>query len=689
MQNTNRKVFDNLVSRTKIYLVIIFLLLLFISIQFNNLILPSILIFAAIIGYTYFANNKRKSEISETLQDLTLTVDSTAKSSLINSPFPLLILETNGNIVWKSSSFVTEFQHIDVNDYIDELVYDIKAQIENEKQVNKDKTIQKQIKIDKKIYRVYGKFVNSRNKEKKNKKEYMMVLYFLDETEKCKLQEEYENSKTCIGMIMVDNYEETFQLLESEEVAQCKAEIDKYIYEWINKWDGVLVKSERDRYICFFEQRHLKAIKEDKFSILDKIKEIDLKSKVQLTLSIAISNEGATQKDKYKSVTTAMDIVLGRGGDQAVIRENDIYKFFGGRTQEVERRTKVKARVVAHALENLIQESSKVLIMGHTNPDIDALGSAMGMYRFVKNMNKNGYIIDSENASALDSFKEVLAKEEEYEDVLISKEVALENIDEDTLLIVVDTHKKNYVESEEILEKCPKVVIIDHHRRSADFIENATLMFQEVYASSAAELVTELLQYATQKVDLKTIEAESLYAGIMMDTKNFTFKTGVRTFEAAAYLRRCGVDIIRVKKWFQSDLESFNKIADIVKRAEIVNDTIAISINKEKTKDASIVCAKAADELLTISDITASFVLGYMEDKRICISGRSIGDINVQVILEKLRRRRTYYPCRSTSRRNDNGRSKTRTNNKNKWILYRNITIKIATVPGLNGNKLP
>lgn len=666
MQNTNRKVFDNLVSRTKIYLVIIFLLLLFISIQFNNLILPSILIFAAIIGYTYFANNKRKSEISETLQDLTLTVDSTAKSSLINSPFPLLILETNGNIVWKSSSFVTEFQHIDVNDYIDELVYDIKAQIENEKQVNKDKTIQKQIKIDKKIYRVYGKFVNSRNKEKKNKKEYMMVLYFLDETEKCKLQEEYENSKTCIGMIMVDNYEETFQLLESEEVAQCKAEIDKYIYEWINKWDGVLVKSERDRYICFFEQRHLKAIKEDKFSILDKIKEIDLKIKVQLTLSIAISNEGATQKDKYKSVTTAMDIVLGRGGDQAVIRENDIYKFFGGRTQEVERRTKVKARVVAHALENLIQESSKVLIMGHTNPDIDALGSAMGMYRFVKNMNKNGYIIDSENAAALDSFKEVLAKEEEYEDVLISKEVALENIDEDTLLIVVDTHKKNYVESEEILEKCPKVVIIDHHRRSADFIENATLMFQEVYASSAAELVTELLQYATQKVDLKTIEAESLYAGIMMDTKNFTFKTGVRTFEAAAYLRRCGVDIIRVKKWFQSDLESFNKIADIVKRAEIVNDTIAISINKEKTKDASIVCAKAADELLTISDITASFVLGYMEDKRICISGRSIGDINVQVILEKLRRRRTYYPCRSTSRRNDNGRSKTRTNNKNK-----------------------
>ena len=368
---------------------------------------------------------------------------------------------------------------------------------------------------------------------------------------------------------------------------------------------------------------------------MDQIKEINLKSKVQLTLSIAISNEGETQKEKYKSAQAAMDIVLGRGGDQAVVRENDIYKFFGGRAQEVEKRTKVKARVVAHALENLIKESSKVMIMGHTNPDIDAMGSALGVYRLVKSLKKNGYIITSEFSSALESFLENLNEDEEYEDVLISKEVALENIDEDTLVIVVDTHKRNFVEAEEILNKCDKIVVIDHHRRSADFIENATLLFQEVYASSAAELVTELLQYAEVNVDLKTIEAESLYAGIMMDTKNFTFKTGVRTFEAAAYLRRCGVDIIRVKKWFQSDLEGFNKIADIVKKAEVVNQTIAISTYKGKEKDSSIICAKAADELLTISDITASFVLGYLGDK-ICISGRSIGDVNVQVILEKL-----------------------------------------------------
>ena len=265
----------------------------------------------------------------------------------------------------------------------------------------------------------------------------------------------------------------------------------------------------------------------------------------------------------------------------------------------------------------------------------DSIGSCLGIYRLSKSLNTNAYIVVSDEAESISIFKEEIEKDPEYEDIIINKEVAIENIDEDTLLVIVDTHKTTYVDAPELLEKVQNIVIIDHHRRSTDYIENATLMFQEVYASSAAELVTELLQYAEVKVDLKTIEAESLYAGIMMDTKNFTFKTGVRTFEAAAYLRRCGIDIIRVKKWFQSDLKSFNTIAGIVKKAEIVNDTIAISTYEKKTKDASIICAKAADELLTISDITASFVLGKLGDK-VCISGRSIGDINVQVILEKL-----------------------------------------------------
>lgn len=631
MQNNTRNFFEQFISRTKIYLAIIFILLLFICIEDRKWILPAILLYILVVIYAIFTDKKRKNQISESLQDLTITVDSAAKTSLINSPFPLVILESTGKIIWKSSKFVQEFTNCDMNQYLKEFIYDIQQEIDNKKD-SKDKSIIMQTQIENKTYKVYGRFVNSR---KVNKTNYTIILYFIDVTENIKLQKEYNDSKSCVGILMIDNYEENMQLMDGEEKPQITAEIDKCVYEWANETNGILIKSDRDRYIYIFEQRYLEQVKNDKFSVLDKVKDIKNKANVQFTLSIAISNEGDTDKEKYKSAQLAMDVILGRGGDQAVIRENEIYKFFGGRAQEVEKRTKVKARVVAHALENLIRESEKVMVMGHTNPDIDAMGSAMGIYRLAKSLGKNAYIINSNETTTLQSFKDSLSKDEEYEDILVNKEVAEENIDENTLLVIVDTHKVNYVEAPELLKKTEKIVIIDHHRRSADYIENAILTFQEVYASSAAELVTEILQYAETKVELKTIEAESLYAGIMMDTKNFTFKTGVRTFEAAAYLRKCGVDIIRVKKWFQSDLTSFNKIADIVKSAEVVNGSIAIAIYPEKEKDASLICAKAADELLTISDITASFVLGHAGEK-ICISGRSIGDINVQVILEKL-----------------------------------------------------
>ena len=636
MRNNNRKVFETFISRTKIYLAIILVLLIIMCVENNKLIIPSIIVYLAIVGYTYYANRKRKSEISETLQDLTLTVDSAAKTSLINSPFPLIIMETDGNIIWKSSKFNSEFMDVDINSYMNDLSIELRSDIES-REDKKNRDIVRQITIGNRIYKIIGRYVDFKNKDrdKKGKKEYMIILHFIDDTENVKLQKEYKDSKSCVGIIMVDNYEETIRGLDASEKPIVTAEIDKKMYDWASLTNGVLIKSDRDRYVYLFEQRYLETLKEDKFSILDKIKEIDTKEKVQFTLSIAVSNEGLTDKQKYESAQGAMDVVLGRGGDQAVIRENEIYKFFGGRAEEVEKRTKVKARVVAHALENLIKESKKVMIMGHNNPDMDSIGSCMGIYRLAKTLDTNAYIVSSEDVPALKAFNRELDKDSEYEDVIINKEVAMENVDEDTLLVVVDTHKVNYVDVPELLKEVKKIVIVDHHRRSADYIENATLMFQEVYASSAAELVTELLQYAETKINLKTIEAESLYAGIMMDTKNFTFKTGVRTFEAAAYLRRCGVDIIRVKKWFQSDLKSFNTIADIVKRADIVNTTIAISIYDKTSKEASLICAKAADELLTISDITASFVLGNTGEK-ICISGRSIGDINVQVILEKL-----------------------------------------------------
>lgn len=632
-ENNNRKVFDNLVSRTKIYLVIILILLVVISVIKPQLIIPSIIIYSAIMGYTYFANNKRKSEISEQLQDLTLTVDSAAKSSLINSPFPLVILETDGNIVWKSSKFITEFANIDINNYITDLIVDIKDEIEKSENP-KRKSVTRELQIGKKKYKIQGDFAKSKKGDRRKSAEYMIILYFIDETEKYELIQENEDKKICVGIIMIDNYEEVTQRVDVEQRTQLMAKLESEIFDWVNETNGILVKSDRDTYVYIFEQRNLEKIKEGKFAILDTVKDIVRKDKIQLTLSIAISNEGETEKEVYKSANAAMDVILGRGGDQAVIRQDGKYLFFGGKVEEVEKRTKVKARIVAHALEELILESNKIMIMGHTNPDIDAMGSALGIYRMAVGLGKETKIVTNADNPSISTFIQNIKNE--YNDVFINKEEAILQVDAETLVIVVDTHKRTYVEEPELLNKTNKIVVIDHHRRSADFIDNSILTFQEVYASSASELVTEIIQYTQKDIELSEIEAEALYAGIMMDTKNFTFKTGVRTFEAAAFLRRCGVDIIKVKKWFQSDLDSYNKISEIVRKAEIIKDSIGISAYDVQEKDTSLICAKAADELLTIGNITASFVLGMMEDGKICISGRSIGDINVQMILEKL-----------------------------------------------------
>ena len=632
----NDKKFEKLISRTKIYLVIIAILLIILCVNDTSYIVPSIVIFALTLIYSFWTNNKRKDEISKHIQDIAVNVDSTVKSSLVNSPFPLVIMDTTGSIIWKSSKFVSEFASEDIKNIIKNLAKEIKLDIlENtfNKENAKNKSIEKELTIGKKTYKVLGEYVRTK---KKKQNEYMMTLYFIDDTENLKIQEEIENQRNCIGIITIDNYEEMVQILPAEKRTLILAEIEKNIYDWVNEIGGLVVKTDRNTsYLYFLEQKELEKIKEDKFEILDKIKEIDTDEMISLTLSIAISNEGETDNEKYKSARVAMDVVLGRGGDQAVIRENDKYTFFGGRSLEVEKRTRVKARTVARALEQMIEESSNVIAMGHTNADIDSMGSALGIYSLAKSLNKEAYIVNNTVGLSVDNFIDALNEDEQYKNALLNKTEALNKITKDTLLVIVDTHKKTYVEVPELLDKTDKIVIIDHHRKSPDFIENAILTFHEVYASSAAELVTEILQYAETEVNLTTIEAEGLYAGIMMDTKNFTFKTGVRTFEAAAFLRKKGVDILKVKKWFQSNLESYNIIAEVVKNAEIVNDSIGISIYDKEDKNANLICAKAADELLTISDITASFVLG-MQGDQICVSGRSIGDINVQLILEKL-----------------------------------------------------
>lgn len=630
MLNNNRFL-EKITSRTKIYLAIIAFLLIIICINKPVFIVPGIILFILIIIYSYWTNSKRNAELSRQIQNLTMTMDGTAKKSLINSPFPLIIIETTGNIIWKSSKFVYEFANIDINNYLIDILEEIKEDIEAQ-QDKKQKTITKKVQIGNKIYSVLGEYIRSKQNDKS---EYITILYFLDITQIMKEKKKYEDSRTCVGILMVDNYEEIIQRIDVENRPQVIAEIEKVIYDWAASSGGIVVKNDRNTFVYVFEYKYLKEIKENKFDILDQIKEINVEAGIQLTLSIAISIDGDTNYDKYKTALESMDIVLGRGGDQAVVKENGKYIFFGGRTEEVEKRTKVKARTVAHALENLIKESDNILIMGHSNGDIDSMGSSLGIYRLAKTLEKETNIVNNTYGMTLSKFIEELEKDDEYKDVIIGKNEALNKATNKTLLIVTDTHKQNYVEVPELLDKVGQIVIIDHHRRSTDYIENATLTFQEVYASSAAELVTEILQYTDVKIKLKPIEVEGLYGGIMVDTKNFTFKTGVRTFEAAAYLRKCGVDIIKVKKWFQSDLNSYNEIANIVKNAEMYDNSIAIAMYDKEDKDANLICAKAADELLTISDITASFVLGNVGDK-VCISGRSIGDVNVQLILEKL-----------------------------------------------------
>jgi len=632
MPKSNGNILKNITAKSIVYILVIGFLSIALCVYDLSWIIPSIIIFAIVVVYTIWSNDKRKEELENHIQDIASDVSSTSKDNLVNTPIPLVIIKTDGNIIWRSKKFTQEFQDIkDISNNLSLLVKEIKLDIEKN---GMDKEIVKQITIENKIYKIRGSVTKIRNRRKS--KEYTLFLYFIDETKYNELYDTYMNSKQCIGMLIIDNYEEITQVILPEKKPELLAKIEKAIIDWVVDTGGLIIKTEKDQFIFLFERKYLVEFEKNRFSILDEIKKIEVENKMPITLSIAVSDEGNTNYEKYKNALNTMDIVLGRGGDQAAVKANGKYKFYGGKTLEVEKRTKVKARIVSQSIAKAIEESSNVLIMGHKNIDIDAMGSALGMYRLAKSLDKKCNIVSEPIGKSLGKFLDVLESEEEYRGVII-KEISANNlIDENTLLVIVDTHKSSYVEFPELLEKIDRKIIIDHHRKSPDFIEGAIVSFHEVYASSAAELVTEVIQYAKDDITLNLIEAEGLYGGIMVDTKDFTFKTGVRTFEAAAYLRKYGVDIIKVKKWFQADLESYKIISKIVRDVEIIHESVAISVyDNDDDENSNLICAKAADELLTISDITASFVMARFEDM-VHISGRSIGNVNVQVILEKL-----------------------------------------------------
>jgi len=457
-----------------------------------------------------------------------------------------------------------------------------------------------------------------------------------DITEKSKLFEQFNNEHAVIAVACVDNYDDVLMNTPDTYRSLLIAELDKKIYGWFSEFDAMVKKYERDKYLIIFRNEFLHQMKESKFEVIDEVKEIKCGNKFAPTLSIGIGVDfsSLTTADDYAN--SALTLSLGRGGDQVIIKDSDNLAYYGGKTREHEKTTKVKARVTALALKELFSDKKNIVIMGHQFPDMDSVGAGIGVCAFARSLGVKANLIYDYSSQPVNLMIDRIKKSQDYEDVIISKAELKEVITPETIIVVVDTHRPVYSDCPELLEGKNEVVLIDHHRRGEEFLPNVNLVYHEPYASSTCELVTEILQYAGGNFKLSSPEAEALFAGIMLDTKDFAMKTGVRTFEAAAYLKRCGVDIETIRKFFRNDFENFVQISRVVSGAEVVKGNIAIAeCVRSETIDYRPIVPQAADRLLSISGIDASFVIMELPEETI-ISGRSTGEINVQLILEKI-----------------------------------------------------
>lgn len=616
--------------RASLYLWIILLLVLVITALEWRIAIPGYFLLACLTYYNTRSNYKRRKEITDYIENLSLNIDTATKDTLLNFPMPLVVTDLDGSIIWYNASFRKIFDEVDL---LEKTISSFVEELHPGNLVGDSLNISRNVALNGMHYKVLCSFAKIEGRADTG--EYILILYFVDNTELVETKKKYADEKIVAGLIVIDNYDDLMQSMEDSVRPQMLAEIDKKVIQWASFTYGIIKKFDRDKYIFLFENKFLKEFEEKRFEILDTVKEINLGNKIPVTLSLGFGLNGKTPVESFYSAGAAIDIALGRGGDQVVIKNGDSFSFFGGKTRELEKRTKVKARVIAYALRELIDQSSSVFIMGHENADIDSLGASMGLYRVAKTRGRDAYIVLSKTNPTIDSLVAKIQKVQEYEYMFVNRTEALDMVGKKSLLIVVDTHRPSFTEIPELLERTGQVVVIDHHRKGADFIQDTVLTYQETYASSTCELVTEILQYIDEKFKLKPLEAEALFAGIVVDTKNFTFKTGVRTFEAASYLRRQGVDTVAVKQLFQNDLVTYSNISNVVKEAEIVGSEIAISTCPPGVKNAQLISAKAADELLNLSGIIAAFVLCNVGSE-VWISGRSLGDINVQVILEKL-----------------------------------------------------
>lgn len=464
----------------------------------------------------------------------------------------------------------------------------------------------------------------------------LISMYLYDETEITALKKENTEEKMLVGLLYIDNYEEAFEGADEVRRSLVTAWVEREINKYMQSIDAIIKRLEKDKYIFVFKQKYLSVIEANRFSILEEIRNLNI-YEMTVTISIGVGVGATSYMKNYDMARVAIDLALGRGGDQAVVKEGERFSYYGGKSVQMEKNTRVKARVKAHALREYVESKEKVVVMGHSLADIDSLGAAIGVYRIAKTLNKKAHIVVTEVTSSIRATMERFKESLEYEeDMFISGSKAQEIVNDQTLLMVVDVNRPNYTDCKELLGLTKTIVILDHHRQTGEAIENAVLSYIEPYASSACEMIAEILQYIEEGLKLRPIEADAMYAGIMIDTNNFMNRTGVRTFEAAAFLRRSGADVTRVRKMFRDDIDWYRVKASIVSNAEVFRSNYAIAVSEKHDLDSpTIIAAQAANDLLNINGIKASFVLTEYGGK-IYVSARSIDEVNVQIIMERL-----------------------------------------------------
>ncbi|WP_196049027.1 DHH family phosphoesterase [Clostridium saudiense] len=599
-------------------IVIIFAIILY---YFGYFYIATIIL-AIYVAFKEYLNIDRELNNNK-FNSLTDKIKANINDNISNMSHPIALIDNEGNILWANKRLKEELNLLDLQE---QNILSIGRNLDLHKLLKCDKDLSQRIKIKDSFYSIYANNIGDEN-IKYNESKYL--VYF---NEVSNLRDLY-STRESIMLIEVDNLSEALERTDETNRPMLAAEVEKEINSYSKKLKAMIVKYEYNKYCLSVQDKYINDEINCKFNILDKISSIDRGNKLEVTLSIGIGRGGDNPQENYNNAMTARELALGRGGDQVVIKNNEKISFFGGNTRELEKRTRVRARVIAQAVRELIFESSNIFIMGHKNPDMDSLGASVGLWSAIRQLGKNCNIIIDNDTTAIDYYMTKLKKDDKYDNLFISSDEAEKNINEKTLLIIVDVHNKGYVNNFGITEKINRKIIIDHHRRSPDIIEGALLNYIEVYASSTSEMVTELIQYMLQKPRIPKIVAEGLLGGIFMDTKGFQFKSGVRTFDAAAFLRSLGADTIEVKKMFTDSLEDYLLISDTIKSAE-VHENLAIAVCPENVNNTVIV-ARAADELLGISGIDVCFVLCKINDS-VNISGRSTGEVNVQVILEEL-----------------------------------------------------